>query len=989
MLEASEAHYKLKLKDGSQRSAERSKVQVFYRNPPELEAADDLLSLPNLDEANILHSLRVRYWKGRVYSYSGKILLAVNPWCKVDIYGDVYLASFLSGKTQGADPHIFATAAEAYRMMLSSSKSQCVLISGESGAGKTESTKYVLQVLTKAGGGAEQRRDRVSVADQIMLGNPVLEAFGNAKTLRNDNSSRFGKWIEVMFEGSKIVGAGVKTYLLEKSRVVGQVDGERNYHIFYDLCAAAAAGNKAVEGLGLGDPGSFANTRACTTAGARNDGESFQEVQAALTGMGVGADVQRSLFAGVTAILHMCSIEIGEENDFDGNSCGTVDVKGTSIQLAAKLLQVSAAELKKGVCTRIISTGRDSMRKPENQANSLLCLQALCKQLYSKIFDHVVELVNKAMMVGQWGGGSRGGQRHVAVLDIFGFESFAENRFEQLCINHANEKLQGHFNNYSFLQERALMEAEGLEVQVSDFVDNGECIALLEEPWGFQATLDDVCKMPKGDDKVLLERLSTDKALKASAYLVMPKKRDGTFVIRHYAGPVAYTGEGFCERNKDLLPASAVALMQASKDPLLSMLFEQVAAETAAATAGAGRGRGSTAGGRGGKKSVSATFKSDLNGLMDSINSSGPHFVRCINPNRRKLAQLFEDDKAVEQLRCGGVIEAMRMARASFPCRFSHDDFAGTYVPFLCPDVAAALPAKSKCLACFKELKCAAGHFAVGKTLVLMRREVLDEAERRRGAALFKYALTIQSALRMLAACNLLHRRRKDHLSSKGAVLLQARVRRQIIRCKYVRMVGVARDVAAQEAASGKQSPCLHGEADQVQSATLQCQSLLASSPADRAMAASSVGSLPSDGDSAEIKSQEGSRAQPKSALSSLFSSLSGQKSKPGGSVGPSPLSVLDADAGQPRSHHLDSAQSDYTARRLAKGVDKNLFASVGAGGTMRKDAWVSFEDACWLECQVMRFVRFTCYSAQSRVIFTSDCVDALAKNCAGCAFKR
>jgi hypothetical protein len=802
VLGVSETEYKLKLKGGGQQSVDRGKVQVFYRNPPELEAADNLLSLPNLDEANILHSLRVRYWKGLVYSYSGKILLAVNPWRKVGIYDKQHLQRFLAATTQGTEPHIFATAAQAYRTMLSSSKSQCVLISGESGAGKTESTKYVLQVLTQAGGGegANQQAGGGGIADQIMLGNPVLEAFGNAKTLRNDNSSRFGKWIEVDFEGSKIVGAGVKTYLLEKSRVVGQIDGERNFHIFYDLCAAAGAGDKSVQGLGLGDAGGFAITKTCTRAGARNDAESFREIRTAMERMGVSSEVQRSIFSGVTAILHLCDIEVGEENDFDGNSVGTVDVKGASIQQAAKLLQVSAAELKEGLCTRIISTGRDSMRKAENQANALLCLQALCKQLYSNIFERVVELVNSAMKIGggqHTMGGEGGQQKQVAVLDIFGFESFAENRFEQLCINHANEKLQGHFNNYSFLQERALMEAEGLQVQASDFVDNCECIALLENPGGIQATLDDVCKMPKGDDKVLLERLGTDKTLTASTYLVIPKKKDGTFIIRHYAGSVAYTAKGFCQRNKDTLPASAVALMQASKDTLLSTLFDQTAADSVAAASASSRGRGSSAGAKTSKKSVSATFKADLNGLMELINASGPHFVRCINPNRNKQAQVFEDAKAVEQLRCGGVIEAMRMARASFPCRYLHDEFARTYVPFLCPDVSAALPARSKCLACFKAMQATSGHFAVGKTLVLMRREVLDEAERRRGAVLFQHAVSIQSAARVLAARTLLARHRIERQERQTfsfcIIKLQSQVRRSKIRVQYMRMVAISR----------------------------------------------------------------------------------------------------------------------------------------------------------------------------------------------------
>jgi myosin V len=821
VLGASETHYSLKLKDGTQRSAERGKVQVFYRNPPEVEAADDLLSLPNLDEANILHSLRVRYWKGHVYSYSGKILLAVNPWRKVDIYDAAQLQRFLAGKTLGSEPHIFATAMEAYRTMLSSAKSQCVLISGESGAGKTESTKYVLQVLTqagrKSGGGAMQQGG--SAADQIMLGNPVLESFGNAKTLRNDNSSRFGKWIEVAFDGSKIAGAGIKTYLLEKSRVVGQVDGERNFHIFYDLCAAAAAGESSVQGLGLGEAAEFANTKACTRAGARDDAAAFREIRGAMNQMGVGSEVQRSIFSGVTAILHLCSIEVGEENDFDGNSCATVNVNGASIQHAAKLLQVSAGELKEGLCTRLITTAREQMRKPENRERALLCLQALCKQLYSKIFERVVELVNAAMKVGgvEHGAGAGAGmgvggrQKHVAVLDIFGFESFAENRFEQLCINHANEKLQGHFNNYSFLQERTLMEAEGLEVQTSDFVDNLGCIQMLEQAGGLQATLDDVCKMPKGDDKVLLDRLFSDKTLTEAGYLVLPKKKDGTFIIKHYAGSVAYTAEGFCERNKDVLPPSAVVLLQASKDKLLSTLFEQVAAETLAGAASSSRGRGSV-GGAGGKQSVSATFKADLNGLMQIINQSGPHFVRCINPNRHKQAQVFEDVKAVEQLRCGGVIEAMRMARASFPCRYSHDDFARTYVPFLCPEVATALPLRSKCVACFKALEATPGHFAVGKTLVLMRREVLDLLERRRGSILFRHAVAIQSASRALAARALLRRRRRERqelralLQSKALCVskLLACARRQRIRLLYVRMVSVARTAVAEAEAQNE-----------------------------------------------------------------------------------------------------------------------------------------------------------------------------------------
>jgi len=303
-------------------------------------------------------------------------------------------------------------------------------------------------------------------------------------------------------------------------------------------------------------------------------------------------------------------------------------------------------------------------------------------------------------------------------------------------------------NKCSFLQERALMQVEGVQVPMSDFVDNQWCLALLEEAGGIQATLDDVCKMPMADDLVFLDRLAFDKAnkckdMKGLEYLVIPKLR-GTFVIKHYAASVAYSVEGFCERNKDILPASAVALIQSSTDAVLSMSFDLVAAEQGLDASGHNK--------KINKKSVSARFKSDLAALIDNINKSGAHFVRCINPNRHKAPARFDDQKVVEQLRCGGVIEAMRMARLSFPHRYTHAHFANSFVPFLCPDVSPSLSDAHKCLECFKALGGASSDYAVGKTLVLLKLGLLKAAESRRGAALFCKALTIQCALRRHAA---------------------------------------------------------------------------------------------------------------------------------------------------------------------------------------------------------------------------------------------
>jgi myosin-5 len=326
--------------------------------------------------------------------------------------------------------------------MLHEGSSQCVLVSGESGAGKTESAKYVLQVLTVAGQQEEMEKaqplKRRSVAEQIMLGNPVLEAFGNAKTLRNDNSSRFGKWIEIAFEGGKVVGAEVKTYLLEKSRVVAQSAGERNFHVFYDLCTAAVAGEESLEGLGLGAASEYAATKVCFVAGQRVD--SFRAIKSALDKMGVPSQTQRSIFSGLAAILHMSSIEIWEDTDDDGNSVAKLDPSSAHFVHASRLLQVSTHALQQGLCTRVIILGKEKLRKPENRANAVLCLHALCKTLYAKIFEGVVELVNSAMS-SEWERSELSNTstantsvKHVAVLDIFGFESFQVNRFQQLCI---------------------------------------------------------------------------------------------------------------------------------------------------------------------------------------------------------------------------------------------------------------------------------------------------------------------------------------------------------------------------------------------------------------------------------------------------------------------------------------------------------------------------------------------------------------------------
>lgn len=733
--------------------------------------------MPNLDEPNILHSLRVRYWQGHVYSYTGPILIAVNPWRAIDIYNLKTLEAYKSGSARG--PHIFGVANSAYRALVANRKNQCILISGESGAGKTESTKYVLQVLTAVG---ENRTGAsASIEQQVMLTNPVLEAFGNAKTLRNDNSSRFGKWINVHFDRKgTIAGAEIKTYLLEKARVIHQTEGERNYHIFYQVCAASSS-QKMLQDLGVTEATAFEYTKTCTFAHGHDDAKSFDRTKQALHFIGFDAQSQQSIFAAVSSVLHLGNLRIGENSD--GNAVMQTD---RHLQMIAQLLKLEPSAISQAICNRNITAGNEVMVKPETADKATQARDALSKAMYSRLFDYIVKCVNTALRLKQ-----EAKTIQVSVLDIFGFEVFKQNHFEQFCINYANEKLQLHFNHFNFMLERQLYAREGIELVESDFVDNSACVELIEgRGWGIQACLDDVCIMPKGDDEAFLQKISQQPQIKQSAHWEPPKARNNTFCIKHYAGNVAYDVEDFCEKNKDSLVADIIALMQSSKSKFFVGLFESAAPDPSSTPARPGR---KGAGGSVALKSVSATFKTDLGTLMEAINAADPHFVRCVNPNGEKKAQLFQDQKAVEQLRCGGVIEAVRMARESYPSRFAHKDFIGTFT-CICPQaVASASDPKQQCMAMMRTMQLDPKMYRLGQTMILLKREVVDRFEKERARLLGGRAVVLQATARSFLARAELARKREAKMRFLKIVLLQSTCRRSITRMKYSRMVQAMR----------------------------------------------------------------------------------------------------------------------------------------------------------------------------------------------------
>ena len=543
----------------------------------------------------------------------------------------------------------------------------------------------------------------------------------------------------------------------------------------------------------------------------------------ALHFIGFDATSQLNIFATISAILHIGNMRLSE--DREGNAVLEND---GHLQSVCSLLKVDVESFKKGICLRLITAGTDVMLKPETCEKANQGRDAFSKALYSKLFDHIVKCVNSALRLKQ-----STVTMQVSVLDIFGFEVFQKNHFEQFCINYANEKLQLHFNHYNFMLERQLYAREGIELIESDFVDNSACVELIEnKSWGIQAILDDVCIMPKGDDKAYLERLFQTPQMKTHAHFVAPKQRNNTFIVNHYAGTVAYTVDEFCEKNKDLLANDIVTMMQSSKNKFFVTLFETVAVDTGPAKPGR---RPGGAGGSVAYKSVSATFKTDLGALMEAINAADPHFVRCVNPNAQKRAELFEDFKAIEQLRCGGVIEAVRMCRESYPSRYSHEEFIGTF-SCICPEVAGRQiqskeDAKRICLAMVQAMRVQDRQYRLGSSMILLKREIIDEMERRRAQLLGGRAVVLQNTVRRFVAKVELAKKRENRRRFLSVVRVQAILRRTMTRSKYMRMVQAVRlqEKKRLEEEARKKLEEERARASQLQAQHAQAQQLLES----------------------------------------------------------------------------------------------------------------------------------------------------------------
>uniref|UniRef100_A0A3B5PRL1 Myosin heavy chain, fast skeletal muscle-like n=1 Tax=Xiphophorus maculatus TaxID=8083 RepID=A0A3B5PRL1_XIPMA len=650
---------------------------IHPRNPPKFDKIEDMVMMTHLNEPCVLYNLKERYASWMIYTYSGLFCVVVNPYKWLPVYDAVVVAGYRGKKRIEAPPHIFSISDNAYQYMLTDRENQSVLITGESGAGKTVNTKRVIQyfaTIAALGGKKDQApqgagKIQGSLEDQIVAANPLLEAYGNAKTVRNDNSSRFGKFIRIHFGTSgKLASADIETYLLEKSRVTFQLSAERSYHIFYQLMTAHKP--ELIDALLITtNPYDFPMiSQGEITVKSIDDVEEFIATDTAIDILGFTADEKFNIYKLTGAVMHHGNMKFKQKQREE-----QAEPDGTEVaDKIAYLLGLNSADMLKALCYPRVKVGNEMVTKGQTVPQVNNAVSALCKSVYEKMFLWMVIRINEMLDTKQ------ARAFFIGVLDIAGFEIFDFNSLEQLCINFTNEKLQQFFNHTMFVLEQEEYKKEGIDWEFIDFgMDLAACIELIEKPLGIFSILEEECMFPKASDTTFKNKL-IDQHLGKNRAFEKPKpgkgKAEAHFSLVHYAGTVDYNITGWLDKNKDPLNESVVQLYQKSGNKLLCFLY--------AAHASAEADTGSKKGGKkkgGSFQTVSAVFRENLGKLMTNLRSTHPHFVRCLIPNESKTPGLMENFLVIHQLRCNGVLEGIRICRKGFPSRILYGDFKQRY----------------------------------------------------------------------------------------------------------------------------------------------------------------------------------------------------------------------------------------------------------------------------------------------------------------------
>ncbi|KAK7308314.1 hypothetical protein VNO77_41916 [Canavalia gladiata] len=692
-------------------------------NPDILDGVDDLMQLSYLNEPSVLYNLQYRYNQNMIYTKAGPVLVAINPFKKVPLYGNDYIDAY---KRKAIDsPHVYAITDTAIREMIRDEVNQSIIISGESGAGKTETAKIAMQYLAALGGGS-------GIEYEILKTNPILEAFGNAKTLRNDNSSRF-------------------------SRVVQCNEGERSYHIFYQLCAGAPPSLRGKLNLQNAEDYKYLRQSNCYSITGVNDAEEFRIVMEALDVVHISKEDQENVFAMLAAVLWLGNISftvIDNENHVQA-------IEDEGLFRVAKLIGCDIEDLKLALSTRKMKVGNDNIVQKLTLSQAIDARDALAKSIYACLFDWLVEQINRSLAVGK-----RRTGRSISILDIYGFESFNRNSFEQFCINYANERLQQHFNRHLFKLEQEEYIQDGIDWAKVEFEDNQDCLNLFEKrPLGLLSLLDEESTFPNGTDLTFANKLKQH----LNSNSCFKGERDQAFTV-------TYDTTGFLEKNRDLLHLDSIQLLSSSTCHLPQIFAAHMLTQSDKSVVGPLHKSG---GADSQKLSVATKFKGQLFQLMQRLESTTPHFIRCIKPNNLQSPESYEQGLVLQQLRCCGVLEVVRISRSGFPTRMSHQKFARRY-GFLLLDHVASQDPLSVSVAILHQFNILPEMYQVGYTKLFFRTGQIGVLEDTRNRTLHGI-LRVQSCFRGYQALIRGDKTRKTYAAllkrHRAAVIIQKRMK--------------------------------------------------------------------------------------------------------------------------------------------------------------------------------------------------------------------
>ncbi|XP_055410749.1 unconventional myosin-X isoform X4 [Bubalus kerabau] len=715
-------------------------------------------------------------------TYIGSIIASVNPYKTIaGLYSRDAVHRYSRCHLGELPPHVFAIANECYRCLWKRHDNQCVLISGESGAGKTESTKLILKFLSAISQQSvdlSSKEKTSSVEQAILESSPIMEAFGNAKTVYNNNSSRFGKFVQLNIgQKGNIQGGRIVDYLLEKNRVVRQNPGERNYHIFYALLAGLGHEEREEFYLSVPENYHYLNQSGCVTDRTISDQESFREVIMAMEVMQFSKEEVREVLRLLAGILHLGNIE------FITAGGAQVSFK-TALGRSAELLGLDPAQLTDALTQRSMFLRGEEILTPLNVQQAADSRDSLAMALYARCFEWVIKKINSRIK-------GKDDFKSIGILDIFGFENFEVNHFEQFNINYANEKLQEYFNKHIFSLEQLEYSREGLVWEDIDWIDNGECLDLIEKKLGLLALINEESHFPQATDSTLLEKLHNQHA--NNHFYVKPRVAVNNFGVKHYAGEVQYDVRGILEKNRDTFRDDLLNLLRESRFDFIYDLFEHVSSRNNQDTLKCGSKHR--------RPTVSSQFKDSLHSLMATLSASNPFFVRCIKPNMQKMPDQFDQAVVVNQLRYSGMLETVRIRKAGYAVRRPFQDFYKRY-KVLMRNVALPEDIRGKCTALLQLYDASNSEWQLGKTKVFLRESLEQKLEKRREEEVTRAAMVIRAHVlgylarkqyKKVLACVViiqknyrafLLRRRFLHLK-KAAVVFQKQLRGQIARRVY------------------------------------------------------------------------------------------------------------------------------------------------------------------------------------------------------------